>query len=807
MLQSHNPPSAPVATGGQGPEVELDLEKLISAARRHARIILFCGFIGVVLAVGYALTTTPLYTASVHILIDNRQASTVSEYSATDDLPFESGAVDSQVEILRSEHIANAVIDDLELMTDPTFSDPPNSLPGYLIDTAKSVIGGTLEFGDRVLGIPGLATLIEDSPLSPEEEAYELRRSIMENLMENMQVTRIGLTYVLDFSFTATDAQKSAIVANAFANAYLTDQLDAKFEATERAANWLQDRITELREKSMVSDRAVQSFRAEHGLILSGGQLINEQQLAELNALLVEARADTAESRAKYQRVTNILASGDMNAAVAESLANPVVTNLRTQLTDAAAREAELSGTYGRDHIAAQRKRNEMTELRRLLFEELDRIAETYKSEMEIAETRLRSMEDNLDQLVGANVSDNQSLVSLRELEREAAAYEGLYETFLQRYQEAVHRQSFPITEARVITRAERPIEPSHPRKLLVLALGLMAGLTAGVGVAGLRELRDRVFRRADQIAPALGLECIGMFPLISGGSLSKRSARRQNRRHQMRVRASSIFLDHPAQPAAEAEAPTEFVEGGVREFTLRDSAMRHVLDAPLGQGAETMRAIKMSVDGALHDKETKIVGFVSTMPDEGKTTVAHNFAAQVASMGLSVLLLDGDLRNPGMTRILAPKAGEGLLEVLSGDRRVNGALLRESGSGITFLPTVTSSSLSFTGEVLGSRNMEKFLADMRKRFDMIVIDLPPLGPVIDVRAAERLIDCFVYIIEWGRTPIVTTKEVVSQNIDIWRKTTGVVLNKVDMRRLSSYAEYGAHAYLNSKYQKYYTYQ
>ena len=319
----------------------------------------------------------------------------------------------------------------------------------------------------------------------------------------------------MEIEYKSPDAGKAALIANGFADAYLVDQLNAKYDATRRASDWLQNRLAELKQNALTSDLAVQRFRAQNDLISSGGKLVNEQQLGEVNTQLVVARADTARAEARYERIRTIIEGRQTDAVVTEAIGNSIIEQLRSKFVTAAKRLSEFSAKLGPDHASVLNLRTEMREYERLMFDELSRIAEVYRSELDIARSREKALTSSLAGLVDATAATNETLVALRELERESETYKELYKTFLQRHQELTQQQSFPITEARVIMSAQRPFRPSEPRTFRVLALTLVFGGGLGVCLGALREFRDRGIRTGDQVREDLGLEFLGLLPYV----------------------------------------------------------------------------------------------------------------------------------------------------------------------------------------------------------------------------------------------------------------------------------------------------
>ena len=247
---------------------------------------------------------------------------------------------------------------------------------------------------------------------------------------------------------------------------------------------------------------------------------MNEQQLAEYNSELIQARAQTAEAKARFERVQQVLVAGDVDpvaattATVADTLHNEVISKLRSQYLEYDARASDWAQKYGPNHLAVVNLRNQMGELRRTIAEELRRTAQTYQSDYEIAKQREISVQRSLDQIVSDSQITNEAAITLHNLDSSAQTYRALYDNFLQRYMESVQQQSFPISDSRLITRAKRPLYKSSPKSFLVLALASLVGLILGGGLAIMRDISDRVFRTTAQIGEHLRADCLSLVPL-----------------------------------------------------------------------------------------------------------------------------------------------------------------------------------------------------------------------------------------------------------------------------------------------------
>ncbi len=736
----------------------VDPSRLLAAARRQAPVIvgltLFCLLLGLI----YLFTAQPEYTATTDLLIDGPKDG--AELSANiAEIAFDTGAIDSQVEVLKSEQIALSVISSLKLTDDPEFAGGRNSMLG----SALKFVGRTL---DDISWF-----------LAPERSRSELRsspqREAIDVLKYNLDVRRISRTYVLALQYTSSDPDKAASIANAFAEAYLREQLDEKIGATRRAARWLQSRLAELKQQSVDSDFAIQRFKGEHGIVATGGDkpgLISDQQLTELDAQTIAAQGETARAAARNAQIEALLKSARTGIAVPDSLANPVINEIRGKYLAASKMEAQLESKLGAQHFQVVSLKSEMVEYDHLIYEELGRIAQSYKSDEEVARARERSLTLSLASLVGQNAATNETLVALRGLEREAETYRSLTQSYNQRYQEALQQQSFPTTEARVITAATPPLAPSYPKRGLIASFALAFGAAAGASVGALRERRDHVFRVGAQVRDELGLEFLGMLPAISKAGAA-------------------------ASSGVEIEA---------REIQPVSALQRYAIDHPLSSFAETLRSAKIAIDLAAGERPAKVVAVISALPQEGKSTVSKNLASLLSHLGARTLLIDGDLRSPGLTRTLAGHAEMGLLEVLSGQFALADLLLIEPASGLSFLPAVVKTRVLHSSEILSSAAMRDMLATAGNAFEYVIVDLPPLGPVVDVRASASLFDAFVFVVEWGRTPRGIVQNLLQTQATLYEKCAGIVYNKVNFKRARLYESDTSKEYYHGQYGQYY---
>jgi polysaccharide biosynthesis transport protein len=766
----------------------------IGFLRRHFGILAFSLLASAALGAGYLYAAYPVYIGRALLIVDAPKVQ-VYQAQSSQDGPVNSATVDTQIQIIESDDIALSVIRDLKLDQDSEFLGDH----GGLLATVKSK---TMSFAQKAFG-----TTSTFAPRSPSAQSVALA-----NLRRGLKVSRVNLTYAIEIQFSSNNPFRAATIANAIADAYEMNAFEAKYQITAEAAKWLQDRLEKLRQQSTDAERAVVAYETENNLVNAGGELLNKQQIAEFSSELSQARAATAQAKARLDRVEKVLKANDVNpdaaGAVAETLHDDVINKMRTQYLQDERQANSWSEKYGAGHQAVLKLRTEMKELQQTIFQEVKRIADGYRSDYAIAQSHENSLQHSLDQLIAGSQAAEKAQVTLHSLESNAQANRALYDTFLQRYMESVQQQSAPLIESRLITHARPPMQRSWPRPILIMALAFLGGSIFALVLAMLREVSDRVFRTTLQISEHLQSDCIAVVPLVKGMTEPAIA-------FQKAMSAPSAAVPERARRNLGAAVRAVFGHvfgGGLvathrrrRRRTLRveKSVCWTVANAPSSRFSESIRAVKVAADDGHREGQSKAIGITSSLPNEGKSTIAVSLAALIAQGGGRAILLDWDLRNPELTRLLTPDAKAGLLEVIDGQVEVEDILWREPASGLAFLPSVVRSRIAHSSDILASEKARRLIELLRQSYDYVIIDLPPLAPVIDARVASRLVDSFLLVIEWGRTKIGVVQHALRSAPGVGDKSIGIVLNKANMKSFVRYASDHDVYYSNPFYSRY----
>nr|WP_294548966.1 polysaccharide biosynthesis tyrosine autokinase [uncultured Rhodopila sp.] len=726
---------------------EFDLRQFINFFWRKWKFIASVTVAVLIVVIMFLATATPRYTASAELLLDPNVDKTPGTESLFNALTLDQTVVDSQVAVMRSNILLQRVVKSQKLVADPEFGVGP--------DTGRTVFARVQQ---AITGF--FAEDAAKSQISAKDEIFppDVLAAIA-RLRAAFAVERVGRTYVIKVSITSVDRFKAARLANAVADAFIVDKLEARFASAQRATTWLGDHLEQLRTQLRDSEQAVADFRSEHGLITTGKDItLNEEQLSELNAKLVTARADAAEKKAKYDQVLALRSNGGDVQALPDVLRSTVISQLRAQEADVSRREADLIARYSDRHPSVVNVRAERRDIERALGAEVTRIAANLKSEYDVARAGADALQASLAQVSGASSADGRVTVGLRELERTAFVNKTLFEDFLSRAKISEERSTFEVREARLITQATPPSAPSFPPKALTIAIGLVAGLLLGSGGAVATEMLRQGFTTPREVEERLDLPVLGSIKRLSASELT--------------VERSTLTL------------------------------ARFLVAKPMSRFAEAIRLVRTGIQMADVDNIPRVIQVTSAIPNEGKTTISLALAfSAAATSSQKVALVEGDFRHASLTRFFGLEKSKGVVDLLLGTETIETITHVDEATGVHVF--VGGSKTQNPPDLLGSERMRDFIETLRSRYDYIVLDTPPVGPVADAIVASALADKVVFIIHWGRT----AREVVSDSIRLLlgdKKVAGVVLNLVNESEARKYGRYAYSYYYGRRYYKSY---
>jgi polysaccharide biosynthesis transport protein len=739
------------------PTLGAQIDIVTGFLRRRYQLILFGLLLSLPLGALYLYITPASYTASAIMMIEPRMRGPLDSLAGIA-MPDDAVWIDSQSVALKSLNVASYVVKRLRLADDPEFVRSGVGLFGKLL--------ARLGWG-------------EDPDPKTEAERVDAAITAYSN---GLDIRRIGQSYMMRIDFRSQNKEQATKIADTVIDAYIFDQLNAKSQAFRRASDWLQDRLQALREQAAAAERAVIEFKSKNNIVTAGGGLMNEKELSEISGGSISARVNASDLQNRLERIRAVRkayqqdkpTSAEQDETVSEAMNSGIITNLRTQYLNLVNREADWSARYGKNHNAVLNLRNQIRDIRRSIYDELGRIEETLKSDYEIAQKRQADFDNALAKLISQSTETNQAQVTLLTLDAAAKSYRRLYDNFLQRHTEAVQHQTFPTTEARQISAAS--VSKTSPKTAQVWMVTMITGGLIGVGLGALREIMDRRFRTREQVQSILATECLALVPLLADNSRkrifsSRKALTLESRRKQQ-------------LGVARRMAP--------RNICSIPKIMQTVIDAPSCPYVEAIRSIKLTID-LNSQANTKIIGLTSCLPSEGKSTLAVAMATLIAQSGARVILVDCDLRHSSISRLLAPDASAGFLDVVAGTVDLADVAWTDPTTQMKFLPV--GASVPNATEILASKASKSLFDTLQIKYDYVVVDLAPLVASMDVRATAGLIDSYLLVIEWGATTIEAVQYALRNAPGVHANIVGAVLNKVDMAVMSRYDSHGADYY------------
>jgi exopolysaccharide transport family protein len=719
------------------------LERAFNAVRRRLPLIGAVTTAVTVAAIAFSMTLPNRYDGVAVVQIDPRKKSISQFEGVVEDLKGDSASIDSEVEVISSRAVALKVIDVLNLRDDPEFRPQSTvrhvfrilGLNGYLPAEQPMEPSHHVKSERRLDQDPNGTLVGRNQPGEATPERDELATAFQERL----KVSRVRMTLLLEIKFTAGDPIKAARIANTIAEIYLANNLANKKQASGFATDLLEGKLAEMQERVAQAERKVAMYKSDNNIFDSEGNILSEKELARLMEQTVAARNTTAEAKAKYENAQRLATTIGGTATIAEVLGSDSIRLLKESVSGARKREAELGTRYGPRHPEMQKVRAEIAEAESQLAVEIGRQVANLRNEYVVAERREMQLRQSLTTLKEQEAATKEASVKLSELQREALTSKQLYESLLGRYKQTSETQDLQLPDARIVEQADVPLHPSSPKRKQIVLIALIAGFGLGMMLA-------------------LGLEFA--TPGVS---------------HPDDVERSLEVAYMASVPAIAIQGP------GVDPLR----SIRLVLAEPRGIFAESVRGIRRELDMRHRSGTSRVIMLASSLPGEGADIIASNLAHHYALTGQRVLLIDGDLRRAPLTRKLAPQRTRGLLDALVHGLPVESAILHDTASDLYFLPAMSPTPLETARpEMLASRRMAETIQSLTQQFDVIIIDAPPLLPVVDARILADYADQIVFVTTWRQTPKQLAKRALQSLGFNHAKVAGVVMNKVAQHAL-----------------------
>lgn len=715
----------------------LDRLALLYKYRHIALTIFVISFIAVMLN---TYSTVPVYQAHARLLIQDERAAAKNleetYYYYEDPEPY----FQTQYEILKGRQLADKVISVLALTNAAALDGaarPPTGI-GAAVRQIRHAVHADVN---------ALVNVAHHRP-APAAAPAEDRAGLIDAFLSRVSVVPIPRSHLVDVYFSSADPKRAAHIADALAEQYVQQNLDFRLQTTDKTLQWLETELAKQQARVEADDRAMANYREQQdALSLEDRQNIVVSRLNQLNDAVTKARTVLIQKQAVYEQVQQALQAGNPQA-IPQVLQDSYVQNLMTQLADLQRQKTQLSERYGDKYPAMIKVNASIADARRQLDAATTKAVEAIHNDYQSALSEEQRLQAILDQQKGQAATLNRKGIDYSALQRNADSDRQVLQTLLSREKEMRVAANSGANNVRLLDHAETPDSPVSPDPRRAAGVGLLLGLALGVGAAfGLDYLNDTI-KTPEDITGRLALPFLGLVPAVG----RRRGA-----------------------PLLTASPPHEF---GEAFRALRTSL---VLPAAGFGGPSGCRTLLIT----------------SAQPLEGKTTTACNLALALALGGARVLVIDADLRRPGLHRMLQLSNARGLADVLAGGSAIRDAI--QSTAEPNLVAMTAGAPPSNPSELLASDRMQQLLASLAHGpFDWVLLDAPPVLAVTDAVILAPLVSGVAFVFGSEMTRRRTASRAVQTILAADPRAMGGILNRVDLGRNRYY--YSRYGYTYSSY-------
>ena len=712
------------------------------------------------MALVYAFTATPVYRATARLLIEPQDPNVVTFQEVIVERGFFGVDVQTtQRDMLRSRSLARATIDRLDLWNHPEFGGPREETAGARLLRALNPIRMTRRtlswLRSTVFGAPAEAEGFADAESRAESRAISA-------LLARFEVVAGRQSRIVTLQFSAFEPQLAADVVNTLAELHVERDMEFRYTTSRNASQWLEQRIAEQRRKLEASERALQTYREEHGAAgIADRQNIIVRELENLHAAATAATLARVESEARYRDLQESQDDAEALGRFPEILRNEVIQEQRLIVAGLRRERARLGESLGPRHPDMIAIESSLGDAEDRLRNEVLAVVDSLRIEFEVASSRERELAAELDRQTANALALDRTGIEYNVMLRGAESDRSVYESLLRRAAETGVTGELETSNVRILDTAETPVRPARPRRQLILLLGLLGGGTLGVGLVFVMEFVDDRIRTPDDMRTHLKAPYLGMIP-------------------QSEVENASSADGH--RPLPGSSKPRLLLGAG----------------APAGF-TEAIRSVRTNLIFSSADEGSRAVLVTSAAPSEGKSCISANLAIALAQLGRKTLLVDADLRRPHQHLAFELDREPGLSNLLVGDADEAAAMKETFVPGLSL---ITAGKLPPNpADLIGSEPFARLLESCRSRFDWIVLDTTPVLPVTDALLVARAVRKVLFVVGSEATSRRVAADALEKVGESGADVLGAVLNKAKLERHPYYYS----RYYRREYSRYYS--
>lgn len=697
------------------------------------------------LAVAYVLSAQPMYKSTQSLLLETSESNIVPIENLVKDAPETEGYVQTRIEMLRSREHARRVIDNLQLLSDPTFIENLAKYSRVDLDHLKTVAQAAA-LADEVTqlrqasseSIGGEAT----SPgILPASET-EIESLAISYLISRLSISQVPTTRLVRVSYLSTDPQLAARIANEVGEQYIQAYVESVDTMVTSVSDWLDIRLKELKSALDASEAGLQRFKEENQLVGIRGNIgdLTEQELLQTSSELADTKIALSDAMLVVQALENAQTTEELIEVLPDARTDIMVQQTRVDINRLNREIDRQLLRYGEQHPTIVSLRSELSSLRSDLSRSVQRIADTARSDYGVLQRRVESIQSKLlsDRQAVQNVGAKS--VELEGLEKEVEANREIYFRFLSRMIESKSTEGLESVNATIAEYALPALSPVSPNKPLIVGLAFIGTLFLSILAALISSGLDDSVKHPAELQNSLGERLIAIIPLF-------------------RKKEPLVKRINPFTGKSDYNDSRRFSEA----FTTARTNL--ILD---------------------HDKNRgKTFLLTSSIPGEGKSMSSIGLARAFARIE-RVLLIDADIRRPSIGAALKfEKDRPGLTSYLASKSSLPDCIHHHQSGGFDVLCSGPGTSQPL--EMLSSIQFEDMLHDLEKLYDRIIIDCAPVEAVSDALVLSRLADQVIYVVKSHDTSVRIVNNGLEKLRSVDAPLAGVLLSQVDLDKLATY--------------------
>ena len=707
------------------PDQEIHLRDYWRILLKRQRVAAMFFIAVVVPVIIYSFVATPIYEGEATVLVDLEKNQTLNFTEGGQALIQMKDITDyfnTQKDIIHNRAFADRVVRKLMLHQNPYFIDLKNKKSKTLGAYISRQIKALFPEQPPTNYFPDLRFKEELDPV------------LTDIIIKNVDL-KTGKNNLMKITYRADNPAVAAAMANGVAETFIEHNIDIHVKPFRDAADWLTARLQESKGKVQETEKRLQLYREGTGIVtFEAKENTLNQKLQELVTALGETEGKRQESEIKYNQIMSVIDKPELLASVPDIMNNLVIQSLRTNELDLKRQLSQLTEKFGPRHPQIQQITSQIQGIQRNINIECRKMLNAAKADYEVLRSRESSLRNTINQQKQEVLSLTRKAIDFNVIAGESESNRQFYELLLKKLQEASLSSGISVSDAQIVDYGIIPKDPVKPRKMLYTILAILVGIFGGAGAAFFTEYMDNTIKTAEDVDKTLAVPLLDIVPL---------SATSQG----------AIFMGTD----------------------------------PKSSVAESFRTIRTGVMLSSSENDPlKVILLTSSVPDEGKTTVAANLAVAMAQLGEKVLIIDVDQRRHNLHEMFGMESKGGLSEVL-----LDPSLLAASIKTIKEYPNLDVLTGGFAppnpSELLGSERMQKMMAQLRERYDRIILDSPPVLAFSDALVLSRLADGVIMVVWGGKTP----RDLVKQSLDslkgVGARILGIALNKIDIAGRTNY--------------------